>query len=156
MDHVKPKRLSEILGLTTQRVGQLSKAGVIPPSTPKGYPLDRSVQGYIKFIQGRGDGKEKEQERWTRLKADLSELQLKKLEGSLIPAADVYQVAFSKSRTVRDALLNIPARVSSILSAESDPFKVETILSKEIRQGLEDLTGKKDAGKRKKNLQRSI
>ena len=152
MDHVKPRRLSEILGLTTQRIGQLSKAGVIPPSTQKGYPLDRSVRGYIEFIESRGNGKTTEQERWTRLKADLSELQLKRLEASLAPTADVYAAAFNKARTVRDALLNIPARVSSILSAETDPFKVETILSKEIRQGLEDLTGKKDARKSGKNL----
>lgn len=152
MDHVSAKFLSEVLGKSIPRITQLKKAGVIPSPTKQGYHLARSVQGYIKFIESHGNGKTTEQDRWTRLKADLAELQLKKLEGSLTPTHDVYSAAFNKGRTTRDSLLNIPSRVSSILAAETDSFRVEGILSKEIRQALEDLPGKRNVSKRKKNL----
>ena len=49
--------------------------------------------------------------------------------------------AFSKARIARDSLLNIPDRIAAVLAAEADQEKIHALLSSEIRQALEDLTG---------------
>jgi hypothetical protein len=49
------------------------------------------------------------------------------------------QAAFSTARNVRYALMNIPARVSSLYAAETDPHKIHQSLENEIRNVLIDL-----------------
>lgn len=48
--------------------------------------------------------------------------------------------AFSAARAVRDALSNIPDRVSNQMAAESDPVVIHQTLTEEIRKALESLT----------------
>ena len=74
-------------------------------------------------------------------KALLTELEYKERSGELILAKDVCDANFEKARLIRDQLLNIPARVSPILAAERDAKKVNEILTHEIRQCLETLSG---------------
>jgi len=63
------------------------------------------------------------------------------LQGRLLEAEDVKSAAFSKARIARDSLLNIPDRIAAVLAAEADQEKIHALLSSEIRQALEDLTG---------------
>ena len=70
----------------------------------------------------------------------LRKLEFEEKTGQLISKAEVEQAAFNTARTVRDALLNIPDRISAILAAEADEFKVSEILTDEIRQALEILS----------------
>jgi hypothetical protein len=43
--------------------------------------------------------------------------------------------------TTRDALLQIPARLSPLLAAESDPASVQKMLYTELHQALQHLAG---------------
>ena len=52
----------------------------------------------------------------------------------------VQREAFSAARAVRDALSNIPDRVSNQMAAESDPVVIHQTLTEEIRKALESLT----------------
>ena len=54
---------------------------------------------------------------------------------------EVTVAAFTRARTVRDSLLNIPDRVASMLAAENDPARVHQILADEIRKALIELSG---------------
>ncbi len=74
-----------------------------------------------------------------RYKAALMKLELDEKTEKLIDAEKVKAAAFAESRTVRDALLNIPDRVSPILAAEKDQMKIAEILTREIRAALEEL-----------------
>jgi hypothetical protein len=49
--------------------------------------------------------------------------------------------AFTKARTVRDNLLNIPDRLAATLAAEADVDKVHQMLTGEIRKALDELAG---------------
>ncbi len=49
--------------------------------------------------------------------------------------------AFTRGRTVRDNLLNIPDRLAATLAAETDVDRVHHLLSVEIRKALEELAG---------------
>jgi phage terminase Nu1 subunit (DNA packaging protein) len=69
----------------------------------------------------------------------LAELDRKRREGELVERSDVEEAAFSNARRVRDALMNIPARVASLYAAETDPQKIHQNLEDEIRTVLIDL-----------------
>jgi phage terminase Nu1 subunit (DNA packaging protein) len=71
----------------------------------------------------------------------LAELDRKQREGELVERSDVEEAAFSNARRVRDALMNIPARVASLYAAETDPQKIHQNLEDEIRNVLIDLIG---------------
>jgi hypothetical protein len=51
-------------------------------------------------------------------KARLADMQLKKLSGELLPAAEVKIAAFNASRRIRDACMNIPTRCCGAIAAE--------------------------------------
>jgi hypothetical protein len=64
--------------------------------------------------------------------------------GRLVPLEDVKKVAFARGRIIRDGMMNIPDRVSSLLANENDASKIHEILSKEIREVLEELSRNTD------------
>jgi phage terminase Nu1 subunit (DNA packaging protein) len=69
----------------------------------------------------------------------LAELDRRRCEGELVERSEVEDAAFSNARRVRDALMNIPARVASLYAAETDPQKIHQNLEDEIRTVLIDL-----------------
>jgi phage terminase Nu1 subunit (DNA packaging protein) len=73
-------------------------------------------------------------------RSELARLDLETKEEQLVEASRVELEAFSAARAVRDALGNIPDRVSNQLAAETDPVVIHQLLTKEIRRALETLT----------------
>jgi len=73
-------------------------------------------------------------------RAELARLDLEVKEEQLVEVARVERAAFTVARSVRDALGNIPDRVSNQLAAESDPVVIHQTLTDEIRKALESLT----------------
>jgi hypothetical protein len=73
--------------------------------------------------------------------ARLAKLEFEEKSGVLVKADAVKNEAFKVARLVRDAMLNIPDRVSSELAADADPFVVHRKLTLEIRKALEGLGG---------------
>ncbi len=55
----------------------------------------------------------------------------------LIPIDKAERTGFECARAIRDAMLNLPARLSAELAAETDPGKVHLRLDAEIRLALE-------------------
>lgn len=72
-------------------------------------------------------------------KAAVKKLEYEERTGKLISADKVRETAFDVARRVRDAMLNIPDRVSALIAAESNEIKVRELLTKEIRQSLMEL-----------------
>ena len=73
-------------------------------------------------------------------RAELARLDLETKEQQLVEVARVQREAFTAARAVRDALGNIPDRVSNQFAAESDPVVIHQTLTEEIRKALETLT----------------
>ncbi|MDZ4678408.1 MAG: hypothetical protein SGI74_12965 [Oligoflexia bacterium] len=71
--------------------------------------------------------------------ARIAKLEFEEKTGKLIDAEKVKLEAFEVARIVRDALLNIPNRISNELAGEPDPVKVHKLLSQEITRALEEL-----------------
>jgi hypothetical protein len=70
----------------------------------------------------------------------LLEAKVKSETGELISAEKVRQAMFAKGRIIRDGIMNIPDRISSLLANENDALKIHEILSKEIREVLTELS----------------
>jgi len=73
--------------------------------------------------------------------ARLAKIEFEERAAKLVSRDEVTVAAFTKARTIRDNLLNIPDRVAAMLAAESDPTQVHQILSDEIRKALIELSG---------------
>jgi hypothetical protein len=70
----------------------------------------------------------------------LLEAKVKTEIGQLISAEKVRQAMFAKGRIIRDGILNVPDRVSSLIATISDASQVHEILMKELREVLEELS----------------
>lgn len=88
-----------------------------------------------------GDGYTAMRARREAADAEMSELKLAEAQGSLIRIEAVKSALGSVFSTTRDALLQIPARLSPLLAAESDPATVQTMLYTELHQALQHLAG---------------
>lgn len=90
---------------------------------------------------GRGDGYTANRNLREAADRQMAELNLAKAQGSLISVDSVRAALGSVFSTTRDALLQIPARLSPLLAAESDPATVQTMLYTELHQALQHLAG---------------
>jgi hypothetical protein len=71
--------------------------------------------------------------------ASLKELKLAEEEGRLVRIDQVRAELAAKLAPVREGLLQIPARLASMLAAQSDPSRIQTTLETEIHQVLAPL-----------------
>ena len=75
--------------------------------------------------------------------AQMARLKLAEMQGDVIRITAV-QTQLTVFATVRDALLQIPARMAPVLAAETDPVAVHNVLHAEIHQALQHLAGASD------------
>jgi hypothetical protein len=76
-----------------------------------------------------------------KFKAKLAELDYLERISTLVRREAVETESFRVARLVRDAILNVPARLAGILAAETDQRRVHDLLESELRQALEALAG---------------
>lgn len=76
-------------------------------------------------------------QKWAKAKQE--ELKLARIQGALVLRKSVEARVFENVRRSRDALLNLPARLSGVLAAESDQARIFIVLTQEIQQALEGL-----------------
>lgn len=90
-----------------------------------------------------GDRQDYLEHRATAEKFRAKEAELAYLEriGQLVSAAAVREATFRRYRTLRDKLLNIPDRISTIAAAERDPARLHQIITDEIKRVLNELAG---------------
>lgn len=69
--------------------------------------------------------------------AKKAELEYQKQTGLLVEVEEVEKDAHKVGRYLRDALMGLPARIASLLAAESKPQKIEKMLKDEFRGVLD-------------------
>ena len=158
MERVTTKELADLLGVTQGRISQLKTQGRFEgcftvdrnkiawdkeaaiKAYKEGNPLvsvsptrkDTSALEIPSFNESRAKSE--------HFRAELARLDLEVKEDQLVEVSRVQREAFSAARAVRDALGNIPDRVSNQMAAESDPVVIHQTLTEEIRKALETLT----------------
>jgi phage terminase Nu1 subunit (DNA packaging protein) len=68
--------------------------------------------------------------------AELAELKLAEQRGELVRAADVRAAHSKRAAGLREALLQIPARLAAVLAAESSQARVHDVLQRELHEVL--------------------
>ena len=134
--------LAEVLLLSIQRVGQLTKMGVLPRPRNGRYQAKEAVAAYIQYLQQSKRGEEQEKEEVEKLRLDnaLKRLKLERASGEVMSKEAVKQAWFAAGRQVRDTLENLPDRLAGPLAAETDQPAVFALLSNELHQLLETLS----------------
>ena len=155
MPEITQAQLAELLKVSEARVSQVKKTGRLDGTFEK---RGRSIvfnqeaaiaawNGEISVSPTRKDSSALEipsfnesRAKSEHFRAELARLDLEVKEDQLVEASRVKREAFSAARAVRDALGNIPDRVSNQMAAESDPVVIHQTLTEEIRKALETLT----------------
>jgi hypothetical protein len=72
--------------------------------------------------------------------ARIAQLKLAELQGQLVRADDWAAALAKRAAAFREGLLQIPARLSAQLAAESDQARIHALLEDELRQVMSQLT----------------
>ena len=152
------KELAEALGITQARISQMKSQGRFEgcftvDRNKIAWDKDAAMKAYkegnplVSVSPTRKDSAELEipsfnesRAKSEHFRAELARLDLEVKEDQLVEVSRVKREAFSAARAVRDALGNIPDRVSNQMAAESDPVIIHQTLTEEIRKALETLT----------------
>lgn len=142
--------LAEYLGLSTRRIRQLYKDGVVIKSQRGRYDLKASVLGYIKTIRQdetkKGAdleklkiSKEAESLMHERLKKRMTELKVLELEKKLHRAEDVEYFWNAMVMAAKSRLTSIPVKCSPLLVGIEDRKEIQAILKREVAEALNEL-----------------
>jgi len=152
------KELAEALGITQARISQMKSQGRFDgcftvDRNKIAWDKDAATKAYkegnplVSVSPTRKDSSDLEipsfnesRAKSEHFRAELARLDLEVKEDQLVEVSRVKREAFSAARAVRDALGNIPDRVSNQMAAESDPVIIHQTLTEEIRKALETLT----------------
>lgn len=72
--------------------------------------------------------------------AKIAQLKLSEMQGQLVRADTVRAEAARLAAALRESLLQLPARLTPVLAAETDPAKLHDLLDTELRQVLAQIT----------------
>lgn len=136
--------LASALLLSVQRVNQLHKEGILPGPIDGRYAPMECVQAYVRHLRQREAGKSQAGEavRKMQLENEMRQIKLQRIAGELVPVDRVQKDWFEVSRRVRDALLNLPSRLSGVFAAEANQEKIFESFTKEIHRVLTELSSR--------------
>lgn len=134
--------LAKILRLSTRRIDQLAKEGVLKRDELGKYDLPDAVEAYFKYklLTDEDINYQREHTLLERAKRQKAELELGILDGTLLIASEVEQGMAKLILTCRSRLLSIPSRCSSLIIGQRDMSKIAGILQDEIYAALTELS----------------
>lgn len=147
---VNEVELSEYLGLSTRRIRQLNKEGVVSKTRRGQYDLKSSVLGYINMIRNDETKKgadieklklsrEAENLMHERLKKRKTELVVLEMEKKLHRAEDVEYYWNAIVLAAKSRLTTIPVKCAPILVGIDDRKEIQAILKREVADALNEL-----------------
>jgi len=78
-------------------------------------------------------------------KAEIAQIELLRLKGSLVQKDVVYKQLFEVSRTLRDKIMSVPDRIlSEIVAAQGNQTQIRIILTEALALSLEELSNIKN------------
>lgn len=141
--------LSAVLGLSSNRIYQLSQDGVISSAQRGKYPLADSVQRYIAYL-GRDAVTEDEvklqrakQVAETRLKtskAKIAQMEAQELEGKMHRSEDVAAMTEDLIFEIRGALIALPGRLAVDVAACTSAAEAAETVRREVYQVMSELS----------------
>ena len=133
---VSTKKISEILGVTTRRIQQLTDEGALVRMARGQYDLPASIKKYIEHQIEKVTPDEEidnalENALWTRERRKKTELEVKIIKGELHRSQDVKRVMNDMLMAFRQKALAMPTKFASQLVMIEDLSVIKDILKKD-------------------------
>lgn len=147
---VSETELCEYLNLSGRYIRELAAAGIVKKTRPGRYDLKKSVRGYMDYksenerIKPKGLDELKvlrEQEGLLidKLKKRKAELSVMQTEKKLLLSEDVICIWTDFATVIKSKLLNLPVKLSPILSGIEDVGQIKSILMTELTDALNEI-----------------
>lgn len=148
--------LADVLCISSRRIQQLSKEGVLPKAERGKYNLDAAKSAYQAYQSGAVSGGDldsdndkarllKAQADRAEYEAELARLKVEEQAGQLIPAEQVAAAWGKLVSTVKARLLNIPSAVAPELFTLASALEMEAHVRAAISSALTELAEDDDA-----------
>lgn len=138
--NVKAKELAAILGLTTRRINQLSKEGILKKNSKGFFNLTHAVPAYIAYASIENDELRQEKILHERAKRKKAEIDLAHLENRMHDAADIEMAITGMLVTFRNRILSIPQKLAPRLIGLTNLTEIMSIINVELREALTELS----------------
>ena len=139
--------LARLFNLTERRIQQMARDGIIPkPETGK-YDLIGCTRAYIKYLQERATGRDIEPQdayleraRLLKAQADKIELEVKSMNGEVVPSDQVELLWSGLVASFRLRMLAMPSRCAlRVMNLKTYP-EVEQCLKEHVYEALIELS----------------
>lgn len=146
---VSVAELASVLGISSNRIYQLSKDGIIQQSRRGHFILSSAVQGYNKFLtKAIPDEDDIKIEKTKKVadahlkaaKARIAKLEADELEGKMHRSEDVEALTEDMIYTIRGALLALPGRLAVDAAAASTAAEASDVIRKEVYLIMKELS----------------
>jgi len=136
--------IAQLLNIGLTRLAQLVRQGIIPRPRKGMYLLADTVRAYCNYLQEAAKahdsgGLQGERARLTKSRADIAELERKKLCGELLEKEDVRLMNCGIASTIKMRMLAVPRKYAPRLVMIRNAQEIEAILTPGIEEGLEEL-----------------
>jgi phage terminase Nu1 subunit (DNA packaging protein) len=133
--------LAKLLRLSSRRVSQLVKEGVIKKEANGTFDTPQALEDYFafKFKDDNAVDYEKEHALLEAAKREKAEIELELLKGSLLYATDVEQVMATMILTCKSRLLSIPTKCATQVIGLKDLSTIVEIIRDAICEALNEL-----------------
>jgi len=142
--------LADMLGIKQTTVRHLASSGVMPRVRNGRYKMRDCVHNYVMQLRIQSKNPESSstdekpelrdmQAKHEAVKLQMSEMQLKLMQGKLHRSEDVERVMTNMFASMRAKLLSLPSRVAPRVAETSDPTEVMAILQADIYDALREL-----------------
>lgn len=145
--------IAQVFGITTRRVQQLFKEGVIPGEKRNNalrFDLQSTCKAYIQHLRDEAAAKNpsdedlekqrlEEEVRLKRAKAEQEELKLEELKGNLHRSSDVEEAINGLVYSTRSNLMALPGRLAKDAYGAKSEAEVSQIVKREVELIMSDL-----------------
>ena len=141
--------IARLLNVTERRVQQLAAQGVIPRATRGEYPLVGSVQGYVRFLQERAEGRADpasegpdlvaERTRKVRAEASMAEIELLRAQDAVVETALIAREVEGALAAGRARLVGIGAQTAPRLALEGHAPACKAIVDAAVEDALNEI-----------------
>jgi hypothetical protein len=135
-------RIAGLVGMAKETVSKRLREEGLEPSRTDGRTVYYTTRDALHVLLSGADP-QVQKARYDRVRADIAEKQLAKLNGALAPIEDLAWALAEISTAVKQRVLGVGPRVADAVAAESDAATCDAIITaacKDALQALGDLT----------------
>lgn len=138
--------LAKLFDISTRRIQQLAKDGVIPKADDGKYHLLGSVKGYVKSLQealrhggGENGDMARVRYRYEVARAEEKELEVAKMLGDVVMAEDVQAAWDNAASNWKAKLLALPSKIAVQTATLNDRHEIEEVVTAMVESTLTEI-----------------